>query len=115
MSQVTLYPSGPPTGLDLGAAGSVVTNYGPGTVSYSDTAEPFTAEGTIAASASATLTGTQFFRAAAGAVIATRALSSSAGDGNVSSDDVSTIAVLTAAEYAALDPPVATTLYVVVG
>jgi hypothetical protein len=55
--------------VDLGAAGAVVTNYGAGTVSYSDTADPFVAEGTIAPLASATLTGTQFFRAAAGAVL----------------------------------------------
>jgi hypothetical protein len=55
--------------VDLGASGAVVTNYGTGTVSYSDTADPFVAEGTIAPSASATLTGTQFFRAAAGAVL----------------------------------------------
>jgi hypothetical protein len=55
--------------VDLGASGAIVTNYGAGTVSYSDTADPFVAEGTIAPSASATLTGTQFFRAAAGAVL----------------------------------------------
>jgi hypothetical protein len=55
--------------VDLGASGAVVSNYGTGTVSYSDTADPFVAEGTIAPSASATLTGMQFFRAAAGAVL----------------------------------------------
>jgi hypothetical protein len=69
MSTVTLYPSGPPTGVDLGEAGAVVTNYGAGSVSYSDVAEPFVAEGTIAATATATLSGTQFFRATTGAVL----------------------------------------------
>jgi hypothetical protein len=79
MSTVTLYPSGPPTGVDLGEAGAVVTNYGAGTVSYSDVAEPFVAEGTIAASATATLSGTQFFRAATGAVLGIAALDASLG------------------------------------
>lgn len=74
MATLTLYPSGPPSGVDLGPGGAVVTNLGGGTVSYSDTADPFVAEGTIAASASATLTGTQFFRAPAGATIATKAV-----------------------------------------
>jgi hypothetical protein len=85
MSQVTLYPSGPsgpPTGLDLGEAGSVVTNYGPGSVSYSDVAEPFVSEGTIAADDTATLAGTQFFRSAVGAVIGARALTPSAEGGS---------------------------------
>jgi hypothetical protein len=85
MSQITLYPSGPsgpPTGLDLGEAGSVVTNYGPGSVSYSDVAEPFVSEGTIAADDTATLAGTQFFRSAVGAVIGARALTPSAEGGS---------------------------------
>jgi hypothetical protein len=69
MPRLTLYPSGPPSGVDLGPAGAVVTNYGDGTVSYSDTADPFVAEGTIAANGTATLYGTQFFRATDGATI----------------------------------------------
>ena len=79
MSTVTLYPSGPPTGVDLGEAGAVVTNYGAGSVSYSDTAEPFVAEGTIAATATATLSGTQFFRATTGAVLGIVELDASLG------------------------------------
>jgi hypothetical protein len=79
MSTVTLYPSGPPTGVDLGEAGAVVTNYGAGSVSYSDVAEPFVAEGTIAATATATLYGTQFFRATTGAVLGIAELDASLG------------------------------------
>ncbi len=69
MSTITLYPSAPPAGVDLGASGATVTNIGGSTVDYSDRADPFVTEGSLAAAASATLTGTQFFRAASGSTL----------------------------------------------
>lgn len=66
---ITLTPTAPPIGLALGPGGAVVSNYGPGTVSYSDMTDPFVAEGTITSGSTATLYGTQFFRATSGATI----------------------------------------------
>lgn len=75
---LTLQPGGLPLGVNLGEDGAVVTNYGAGSVSYSDTEAPFVAEGTIASGAIATLNGTQFFVSAAGAVLDIRPLPSPA-------------------------------------
>jgi hypothetical protein len=71
---IQLLSSAPPVGLDLGAGGAVISNGGPGTVSYSDTESPFVAEGAISSGATATLYGTQFFKAVNGATITSRAL-----------------------------------------
>lgn len=76
---LAVLPGGPPVGVDLGSNGAVVTNYGAGTVSYSDTEAPFVAEGTIAATATATLAGTQFFTAPAGATIQVQPVPPSTG------------------------------------
>lgn len=88
---LSVLPGGPPLGVDLGSNGAVVTNYGAGVVSYSDTEAPFVAEGTIAATATATLAGTQFFTAPAGAMIQVQPVAASSGG-----------AVLTPPTYVAL-------------
>lgn len=73
---LSVLPGGPPVGVALGVNGAVVTNYGGGSLSYSDTEAPFVAEGTIAAGSTATLYGTQFFTTVAGAVLEVRTLAS---------------------------------------
>lgn len=61
---VTIYPGGPPSGINFEVA-STVRNLSGETISYGDTSDPFVAEGTIAVGASVTLYGTFFFRATA--------------------------------------------------
>lgn len=61
---VTIYPSSRPSGINFSVA-STVRNISGVTVSYSDTADPFVSEGTIAVGATATLYGTYFFVATA--------------------------------------------------
>lgn len=69
---LTLQPGALPLGVNLGEGGAVVTNYGAGTVSYSDTEAPFVAEGTIAPAGVVTLYGTQYFVAATGSTLDVR-------------------------------------------
>lgn len=60
---VTIYPGSQPGGINFDEA-SVVRNISGGTVEYSDTADPFVAEGTLAVGATVTLHGSYFFEAA---------------------------------------------------
>ena len=61
---VTLYPntSAPASGINFGVT-STVTNLSGGTVTYSDTQDPFVAEGTLTVGSSVELRGSYFFRA----------------------------------------------------
>lgn len=79
---LTLQPGALPLGVNLGEDGAVVTNYGAGTVSYSDTETPFVAEGTIAALAAVALSGTQFFQASTGSVVEIHPIEAVTGDGS---------------------------------
>lgn len=73
---IAILPGGPPVSIELPTiAGAVVTNYGPGTVSYSDSQDVRTnPEGSIASGATATLYGTTWFAASDGASIDVRTL-----------------------------------------
>lgn len=63
MTVLDLHPGGPPAGINMEVP-SIVRNVDGSEAIYSDTAEPFTVQGTLPVGAEALLRGTFFFRVA---------------------------------------------------